>query len=66
MLGSLMMFASGRSVSAPSAARLSGTCCSGASRSGKADRMRPESEMSLVTTSTPVPLVNAWTIGRKE
>ena len=53
MFGSLMMFASGVSTSRPSSASASSTRCPSASRSGNEARIRPASEMSRVTTSTP-------------
>ena len=65
MFGSLMMFASGLCVSAPSWARWSGSRCAGVRRSGKAARIRPASEMSRVSTDTPVPFVKARTIGQE-
>ena len=65
MLGSLTMLASGVRASAPSAARWSGTRWSPRKRSGNAARMRPASEMSRVSTSTPVPLANARTMGSR-
>ncbi len=64
--GSLMMFASGDWVSAPSSARLSGILWASVRFSGKLAMMRPASEISRVSTMTPVPLVNARTIGRNE
>ena len=66
MLGSLMMLASGVVASRPSPARLSATRCSSVSRSGNWARMRPASEMSLVSSSTPEPEVKPWTIGSNE
>ena len=53
MFGSLMMFASGVLASSPSSASASGTRCSSSRRSGNCARMRPASEMSRSSTSTP-------------
>ena len=53
MLGSLMMLASGVVASAPSSARASSRRCSSVSRSGNCAMIRPASEMSRVSTSTP-------------
>ena len=53
MFGSLMMFASGFSVSAPSSASASPMRWSGCRYSGKLAMMRPASEMSRVSTATP-------------
>ena len=66
MLGSLMMLASGVATSAPSSARASPTRCPSVSRSGKPARMRPASEMSRLSTSTPAAAPKAEMIGRKE
>ena len=66
MLGSLMMFASGVFARAPSSASASGTCWSSVRRSPKSERMRPESEMSRVSMSTPAVEANASMIGRNE
>ena len=66
MLGSLMMLASGVVASSPSSARASLSAWSAGSRSAKAATMRPASEMSRVSTSTPAADAYAWTTGRKE
>ena len=66
MLGSLMMLASGVFASSPSSASESGTCWSSGSRSAKLARIRPASEMSRVSTSTPALAAYAWMIGRNE
>ncbi|MCY1240045.1 hypothetical protein D9M72_528730 [compost metagenome] len=65
MLGSLMMLASGLSVSLPSSARLSGTFWSSLRNSGNSPRMRAATEMSLVVTLMPAGAVKARTMGRK-
>ena len=57
--GSLMMFASGVVASAPSSASASGCSPNWA-------RMRPASEMSRSSTSTPALAANASMIGRNE
>ena len=66
MLGSLMMLASGVVASSPSSASASGTRWSSVSRSGNCARMRPASEMSRDSTSTPAFPANALTMGRNE
>jgi len=66
MFGSLMMFASGFSVSWPRSARSSEPFCSGGSTSANAAMMRPASEMSRVSTATPDECVKALTIGSSE
>ena len=66
MLGSLMMLASGVLASSPSSARWSPTRCSGFSRSGNWARIRPDSEMSRVSTATPAVRVKASTIGSSD
>ena len=66
MLGSLTMLASGRSVSLPSSARLSGTRCASVSTSGNCPRMRAATEMSLVATSMPAGAAKALTMGSSE
>ncbi len=66
MFGSLMMFASGSVASPPSSASASPTCCASVSFCGKAARMRPASEMSRVSTSTPALPVTALMIGRND
>ena len=53
MFGSLMMFASGVLASSPSSASASATRCSSVRRSGNWARMRPASEMSRSSMSTP-------------
>ena len=53
MFGSLMMLASGVVASWPSSARSSLTFCASDSSSGNCDRMRPDSEMSRVSTTMP-------------
>ncbi len=53
MFGSLMMFASGLQTSAASSASASATRCSPVSRSGNCAMIRPDSEMSRVSTATP-------------
>ena len=65
-LGSLMMLASGVVASAPSSARSSLIRCSSVRCSGNRARMRPASEMSRVSTSTPAEEAKACTTGRKE
>ena len=65
MLGSLMMLASGCSVSLPSSARVSGTRCASVRHSGNSPRMRAATEMSLVSTSMPAGAVKVRMIGRK-
>ena len=64
MFGSLMMFASGVLASSPSSASASGTAAR-RQRSGNWARMRPASEMSRSSTSTPAWPANAWMIGRQ-
>ena len=59
MFGSLMMFASGVLASSPSSASASGACPNWA-------RIRPASEMSRSSTSTPACPANARMMGRKE
>jgi hypothetical protein len=59
MLGSLMMFASGVCASAPSSPRAS-------SARPKAARMRPASEMSRVSMSTPALPAYACSTGSRE
>jgi len=59
MFGSLTMFASGVLASSPSSASASGA-------SPSAARMRPASEMSRNSTSTPAAPANALMIGRNE
>ena len=66
MFGSLMMFASGVVASCPSSARSSLWRCPGVRLSGNDARMRPASEMSLVSTATPAACVNPCTIGSRE
>ena len=66
MLGSLMMLASGVLARSPSSASASSMRCSSVSRSGNGARMRPASEMSRVSTSTPALAAKAAMIGRKE
>ena len=66
MFGSLMMFAAGVLASSPSWPRKSGTFCAGVRFSGKLAMIRPAREMSRVSTETPVPYENAWTIGSSE
>jgi hypothetical protein len=66
MLGSLMMLASGLSVSAPSSRGGHLALLRRGRRSGKTARMRPAREMSRVSTLMSACLVNAWTIGRNE
>jgi hypothetical protein len=66
MFGSLMMFASGVVARAPSSARASSTRCASVSRSGNWLMMRPASEMSRVSTSTPAVLAYASMTGRNE
>jgi hypothetical protein len=66
MFGSLVMFATGVSASAPSSARASPIRCSSVSRSGNVAMIRPASEMSRVSTSTPADPANASMIGRNE
>jgi hypothetical protein len=66
MFGSLMMLASGFLASSPSSARSLAMRCSGLSSSGNRARMRPDSEMSRVSTSMPAERVNACTMGSNE
>jgi hypothetical protein len=66
MFGSLTMLASGVLASSPSSARSSACRRSGGSRSAKPARMRPASEMSLVSTTMPAVAVKAWTMGSSE
>ena len=66
MFGSLMMFASGVLASSPSSVSASGTRCSSVSRSGNCARMRPASEMSRSSMSTPAWAAYASTIGSSE
>ena len=66
MLGSLMMLASGVSASSPSSASASSIRCSSVSTSGNWAMIRPASEMSRVSTSTPALAAYASMIGRKE
>jgi hypothetical protein len=66
MFGSLMMFASGRRQSWPSSARWSPIRCSGFSESGNAATMRPESEMSRVSTAMPAGFANMRISGSSE
>ncbi len=66
MFGSLTMFASGVFASSPSSASASVTRCSGVRRSGNCARIRPASEMSRGSTSTPAAPANACTIGSSE
>ena len=56
ILGSLMMLASGLFANLPNQVNSSGTFCSVVRSSGKFARIRPASEMSRVSNSTPVPL----------
>ena len=66
MFGSLMTIASGVFTSSPSSPRPSGASCSALRRSGKAARMRPASEMSRVSTGTPVAPAKARRMGSRE
>ena len=66
MFGSLMMFASGVRHMRPSSARASAIRCSGFRSSGNAAMMRPEREMSRVSTLMPAGAVKARIIGRNE
>ncbi len=66
MFGSLMMLASGVWASSPSSASASPIRCSSVRRSGKAAMIRPASEMSRVSTSTPAVEAKASMTGRKE
>ncbi len=66
MLGSLMMFASGFSVSLASSARLSGMRSADARQSENCPRMRAATEMSLSSISIPPGLVKARRIGSRE
>ncbi len=66
MFGSLMILASGVVASSPSSAKASLSRWSSRSTSGKAATMRPASEMSRVSTSTPAVEANASMIGRNE
>jgi hypothetical protein len=60
------MLASGVRASSPSSASASPMRWSSVSRSGKVAMMRPASEMSRVSTSTPATPANAWMIGSNE
>ena len=55
MFGSLMMLAADVFATSPSHASSSGTRWCSVNRSGKAAMIRPASEMSRVSNSTPVP-----------
>src|ERR1700753_158479 len=66
MFGSLMMFASGVVASLPSSASASCVFCSAGSRSLKLARMRPDSEMSRLSTAIPAGAANVWMIGKNE
>ena len=55
----------GLSVFLPSAVSVSGTRCSGVRWSGKLPRMRPATEMSLVSTRMPAGLAKVRITGRK-
>ena len=67
MFGSLMMLASGVLASSPSSASASATRCSSRRGGpGSAARIRPASEMSRGSTSTPAAPANAWTIGSSD
>jgi len=50
----------------PSSASASPSCCSAARDSGKLAIIRPEREMSRVSTAMPEDLVKAWMIGNRE
>ena len=63
MLGSLTMLASGVLASSPRRVNSSGIFWSCVRRSGKAATIRPASEMSAVSISTPVPLKYARRMG---
>ena len=63
MLGSLMMLAAAVFASSPIQASSSGIFWPFVSLSGKLAMIRPASEISRVSTSTPVPLVYACTMG---
>ena len=63
MFGSLMTFASGFSTRRPSSARSSDAFRSAGSRSANTPRIRAASEMSRVSTGTPVAPANARTTG---
>ena len=66
MFGSLMMFASGVFAISPSSASASACFCSSVRRSGNTARIRPESEISRSSTSTPAGALNARRIGSSE
>jgi hypothetical protein len=66
MFGSLMMFASGVLASAPSSASASSMRWSSGRRSANWAMMRPESEMSRVSTATPAVEAYASMTGRNE
>ena len=66
MFGSLMMLASGVLASSPSSASSSAMRWSPLRRSGNWARMRPASEMSRSSTSTPATPANASTIGSSD
>ena len=65
MLGNLIMLVSGIKVILPSSAKLSGTFCSSVKYSGNPARIRPATERSLLTTSTPAGAVKVRMTGRK-
>jgi hypothetical protein len=65
-LGSLMILASGFSVSSPSQVRSSLSFWLAVRFSGKFAMIRPAKEISRVSTSTPAALVKACTIGSRE
>mmetsp|Transcript_19219 Transcript_19219/g.30623 ORF Transcript_19219/g.30623 Transcript_19219/m.30623 type:complete len:331 (+) Transcript_19219:1895-2887(+) len=64
-LGNLITFAAAVLHNSPSAARLSGTLCSGLSLSGKSASTRAATEMSLFSTAMPYGSVKRLMIGRK-
>ena len=66
MFGSLMMLASGVLASSPSSARRPRRGGRPSRRSGNWARMRPASEMSRSSTSTPAGAANASTIGSSD
>ena len=61
-----MMFASGRSVSAPSSESASPICCSGFRYSEKLAMIRPAREMSRVSIVTPALAAYAEMMGKNE
>ncbi|EWS63942.1 hypothetical protein Y695_02823 [Hydrogenophaga sp. T4] len=65
MLGSLMMLASGFSVSLPSSDNVSGTRCASVRHSGNVASTRAATEMSLDSTLIPAGAVKVRMMGKK-